>query len=66
MAFDSSKRLHRPGEQVPTTGIYRVLHQAHREAHEVVLRMLDTFPSCQHCGADVRFELVQGVDEPVT
>jgi hypothetical protein len=66
MAFDSSKKLHQPGEQVPTTGIYKVLHQAHREPHDVVLRKLDTFPSCQQCGAGVRFQLVQGVDEPVT
>lgn len=63
MAFDSSKKLHQPGEQVPKTGIYKVLHQAHRKEHDVVLRKLDTFPSCQHCGAEVRFELVQSVDE---
>lgn len=66
MAFDSCKKLHQPGEQVLIAGIYKVLHQAHREAHEVVLRKLDTFPSCQHCGAEVRFELVHSVDDPVT
>jgi hypothetical protein len=63
MAFDSCRKLHQPGEQVPITGIYKVLHQAHRQAHDVVLRELDTFPPCQHCGAEVRFELIHSVDE---
>lgn len=63
MAFDSCRKLHQPGEQVPTTGIYRVLHQAHRKAHDVMLRKLDTFPPCQHCKAEVRFELVHSVEE---
>lgn len=64
MASDSSKKLHRPGEQVPTTGIYRVLHRAHREPHEVVLRRDEVFPSCHNCGLDVRFELVRAAEEP--
>jgi hypothetical protein len=64
MAFDSSKRLHQPGERVPTTGIYKVLHQGHREAHDVVLRTSDRFPSCQQCGSNVRFELVHAAEEP--
>lgn len=64
MAFDSSKRSHQPGERVPTTGIYRVLHYRHRESHEVILRLSDRFPFCQQCGSRVRFELLHAADEP--
>ncbi len=64
MASDSSKKLHHPGEQVPATGIYKVLHRAHREPHEVVMRAAEVFPSCRSCGVAVRFELVRGADEP--
>jgi hypothetical protein len=63
MASDSFKRLHQPGEQVPTTGIYRVLHQAHRPSHEVILVVADIFPACQHCGDRVRFELLRPTDQ---
>jgi hypothetical protein len=63
MAFDSSKRMHRPGERVPTTGIYKVLHHQHREPHDVVLKVSDRFPSCQQCGAHVRFELTHPAAE---
>lgn len=63
MAFDSCKKLYHPGEQVPATGIYKVLHQAHRESHEAVLTRSDLFPTCQHCGSEVRFELIHHVDE---
>jgi hypothetical protein len=58
MAFDSSKTLSKPGELVPKAGIYKVLHQGHRAPHEVSLKVNDTFPACNHCGAKVRFELV--------
>lgn len=63
MAFDSCKNLHHPGERVPATGIYKVLHQAHRESHDAVLTRSDLFPICQHCGSEVRFELIRRVDE---
>lgn len=58
MASDSSKTLCRPGDLVPKAGIYRVLHLDHRGPHEVSLKLNDTFPPCQHCGAQVRFELI--------
>jgi hypothetical protein len=64
MVFDSSKKSHQPGEPVPTTGIYKVVHHGHRESHEVVLRLSDRFPFCQQCGSQVRFELVHAADEP--
>ncbi len=63
MVFDLSKRLHQPGERVPKTGIYKVLHHVHREPHEVVLRLADRFPFCQQCGPQVRFELVHAAHE---
>lgn len=64
MVFDSYKRLHQPGEQVRTPGIYKVLHHEHRQAHNVVLRTSDRFPLCQKCGSHVRFELIHAAEEP--
>ena len=43
---------------VPTTGIYRITHAAHRLPHEVVLIAGGQFPRCSKCGDLVSFELV--------
>ncbi len=49
-----------PGEPVPETGIYEVIHdRAHRTAHEVVMHGKDLFPLCDQCDARVRFKLVR-------
>jgi hypothetical protein len=49
-----------PGEPVPETGIYEVIHdQAHRTAHEVVMHGQDLFPACDQCDARVRFKLIR-------
>jgi hypothetical protein len=64
MGSDSSKKLHQPGEQVRTAGIYRVVHAGHRNSHEVVLKRGDEFPACQQCAGDVRFELLLPAEEP--
>jgi hypothetical protein len=49
----------KPGEQVPSSGVYRVLHQGHRDEHEATLREGEQFPTCTVCAQDVRFRLVQ-------
>ena len=49
---------YKPGEVVPESGVYRVLHSQHRSAHESTLREGETFPACRNCGGDVRFEQV--------
>jgi hypothetical protein len=49
-----------PGEPVPQTGIYEVIHdRAHRLAHEVVMHGQDLFPNCDQCEARVRFKLIR-------
>jgi hypothetical protein len=49
-----------PGEPVPETGIYEVIHdRAHRPAHEAIMHRQDLFPVCDQCDARVRFKLVR-------
>jgi hypothetical protein len=38
------------GAVIPSTGIYRVIHRAHRLPHEATLFKGETFPKCQKCG----------------
>jgi hypothetical protein len=49
---------HKPGEQVPESGVYRVAHQQHRADHHATLFRGEHFPRCAHCGDQVRFQLV--------
>jgi len=49
-----------PGEPIPETGIYEVIHdRGHRASHEVVMHSRDLFPPCDQCDARVRFKLVR-------
>ena len=53
-------RLFLPGEPIPETGIYEVIHdRAHRATHEAVMHGRDLFPQCDQCDARVRFKLVR-------
>ena len=59
MAFDST-RLYKPGEEVPKSGIYKVVHDTqHAEEHEVTCIIGTPFPPCNHCGHKVRFRVVR-------
>jgi hypothetical protein len=49
------------GAMVPSTGIYKVIHEAHRLPHEVMLLGGERFPRCAKCGDSVAFELVRRV-----
>ncbi len=49
---------HKPGEPVPETGVYRVMHQVHRAEHHATLFRGEQFPRCGRCGDEVRFRLV--------
>jgi len=53
----------RTGEPIPESGIYRVVHQAHRLPHEVTLLRDQTFPRCTKCQDAVQFELVRAATE---
>jgi len=47
-----------PGETVPNSGIYRVVHDPnHYQEHEVTCVAGKPFPPCNHCGHHVRFVL---------
>jgi CheY-like chemotaxis protein len=50
------------GQVVPRDGIYRVIHQKHRDSHESVLTRGMRFPNCKTCGDKVRFEPLTAVE----
>ena len=52
-----------PGDEVPSTGVYRVHHDSHRLMHQSTLLAGKRFPRCKQCGAAVRFELARTVDD---
>src|SRR5690349_8257816 len=58
MVLSESHRKWKPGELVPASGIYRILHARHRGAHEAVLTKGQKFPKCLRCGERARFETV--------
>jgi len=62
MATHFPESRYKPGEVVPESGVYRVLHGRHRAPHENTLREGEHFPECRRCGDDVRFELVVSAD----
>ena len=51
---------YKPGEQVPTSGIYKVVHNKnHMQDHEVTAVKGEPFPPCNNCGQHPRFILIQ-------
>lgn len=54
-----AEKRFRPGEQVPVSGVYAVVHTEHRPQHEVTLLENEMFPRCSACGEQVRFQLVR-------
>jgi hypothetical protein len=57
-------KKYRPGELVPSSGLYRVTHEEHRLMHEATLLAGDRFPLCKQCKRKVRFELRRAVKNP--
>jgi hypothetical protein len=56
---DIMEQVYKPGEKVPTSGIYKVVHDVkHHEEHEVTAVADEVFPPCNHCGNHPRFALV--------
>ncbi len=56
---DSDLRAYKPGQMVPISGIYTVIHVDHRSAHEVLAIRGDVFPACRICKVQVRFQIAQ-------
>lgn len=51
---------YKPGDPVPQSGIYEVVHaRGHRTPHEVVMLSGDAFPACDTCDQSVRFRLLR-------
>lgn len=51
--------VHKPGETVPRSGIYRVIHyKSHVENDEATCLFGAKFPHCIYCGDRARFILV--------
>ncbi len=48
----------KPGDKVPNSGIYDVVHDTvHHDRHQVTCVYGEPFPPCRHCGNSVRFRL---------
>jgi hypothetical protein len=58
------RKKYRPGDVVPQSGIYRVVHDSHRLMHEATLVEGQRFPICRRCQRNVRFELRRPVKNP--
>ncbi len=57
---NTSLPLFKPGDAVPESGIYEVIHDAdHRQAHDAVMIMGNRFPTCETCNERVRFRIVR-------
>lgn len=54
-------RAFKPGQTVPISGLYTVVHQDHRAQHEVLAIRGDEFPGCRVCKDAVRFYVSQVV-----
>jgi len=59
MTADMDGERYTTGQQVPTSGIYTVVHRQHRLPHEVTLLKGETFPRCAKCGDLVEYILSQ-------
>ncbi len=52
---------YKPGQMVPISGIYTVVHIGHRPDHEVVAIRGEEFPPCRVCRTNVTFFPTQPV-----
>ena len=54
-----AEQVFQPGQTVPESGVYTVLHRHHREKHSATIFKGDRFPRCARCGNEVRFMLAR-------
>ena len=54
-----SARTLKPGDEVPESGIYKLLHrECPSRITEMILVFGDQVPACRHCGTRLRVQLV--------
>ena len=54
-----AEQVFQPGDVVPESGVYTILHAHHRERHSATVFKGDRFPLCARCGMGVRFLLAR-------
>ena len=54
-----AEQVFHPGEVVPESGVYTVVHDHHRPRHQATIFQGDSFPPCARCGNAVRFALLR-------
>lgn len=54
-----SEQVFQPGDLVPESGVYTVVHDHHRQRHTAAIFKGRHFPQCARCGDKVRFLLLQ-------
>ncbi len=53
--------MYKPGQLVPISGTYSVVHRDHRAPHEVLAIRGEEFPACRVCKSEVRFRVNQPI-----
>lgn len=54
-----AEQIFQPGDEVPESGVYTVVHERHRERHPATIFQGSRFPQCARCGKAVRFMLAR-------
>jgi len=52
-----TEEIYQPGDVVPESGVYTVVHDKHREKHFATIFKGMRFPYCGQCKEKVRFSL---------
>jgi hypothetical protein len=56
----SAEHVFKPGEKIPTSGVYKVTHDPkHTIDHEVICLFGKKLPPCNECGNNARFTLIR-------
>lgn len=56
---ERKRGAYKPGDAVPTSGIYTAVHVDHRQPHDIVAIQSERFPPCRQCGNEVQFRIAR-------
>ena len=62
LGASKAEQVYKPGDEVPESGVYNVIHDRHRPTHAATVLKGERFPVCARCGPLVQFVL----DRPAT